>query len=308
VTATMFAGIDGGGTKTAIVLVNADGTEIARHVTSTSNAAVVGHEAAGAVLRDGLSVAIAAVPGGGTLAGAWFGLSGSDRPEDHRRLRPWIEHLAPGIRMTNDAELILAALPDETGVAIVSGTGSIAFGRNADGTRARAGGWGHVFGDEGSGYDLARRMFDAYAREIDGRGPATTLTKRLMEHLALAEPFQLIAYVYASTTEKADLAALSTIVIEEAAAGDQVAGEILAESAAELATTTAAVARRLGFRDRLPLALTGGLLTHVSPFREAVLAPMAIEWPELDWRIVDDPALSAAKSLARSHITQGALT
>lgn len=300
-TQPVFAGIDGGGTKTAVVLVDEAGREVSRLHASTSNAAIVGHDAAGAVLRKALTEALSRLGPEATIAAAWFGLSGSDRPEDYRRLKPFLVDLVGEIRMTNDAELILGALPGSVGVAIVSGTGSIAVGRNAQGQRARAGGWGQVIGDEGSGYDLARRMFDAYARAVDGRGPATSLTTRLMSQLSLTEPHQLIAFVYTPGRSKADLAGLSGIVVEEAEAGDKVAREVIAESARELAITASAAARRLGFQVMLPVAMTGGMLLHIDRFRAHVLDGLRATWPELDHRIVDDPAFTAAQALATSH-------
>lgn len=293
-----FAGIDGGGTKTTVVLVDASGTELTRVQTTTSNAAVVGHDAAGETLRTALEAAIRQTHQPITITKAWFGLSGSDRPLDHSLLRPYVETLAPRIRMTNDAELILGALPDSVGVAIVSGTGSIAVGRNTAGERVRSGGWGQIIGDEGSGYDLARRMFEAFAAETDGRGPATSLTQRLTQHLSLAEPHQLIAFVYRPGTTKADLASLSHIVVEEADRGDVVAADILLTSGAQLAATTRAAARRLGFVHRLPLAVTGGLIANVEPFRTAVIETLRRDWPEIDCHVVTDPALTAARFLA----------
>lgn len=300
-TRILYAGIDGGGTKTAIVIVDETGNVVSRVQVSTSNAAVVGHEAAGTVLRQGITDALAAAGPDAILASAWFGLSGSDRPEDHQRLRPHVAGLATEIRMSNDAELLLGALPGSIGVAVVSGTGSIAFGRAASGERARAGGWGHIFGDEGSGYDLARRALDAYSREIDGRGPSTSLTPRLKAHLGLVEPYQLIAWAYAKETTKGDIARLSRLVVTEADAGDAVARGIVEGSARELATTVGTVARRLGFSHALPLALTGGMLVQVATFRQLVLDRLRGEWPEIHAQLVDDPALAAARSLCHTH-------
>lgn len=299
-TRLLYAGIDGGGTKTTVVLVDEAGAERSRVQSTTSNAAVIGHDAAGEVLRTVVTDARSQVGGQAKIAAAWFGLSGGDRPEDHLLLRPFVMDLAPVIRMTNDAELILGALPDAFGLAVVAGTGSIAFGRNADGERVRAGGWGQIIGDEGSGYDLARRMFQAFAHAVDGRGSATSLTDRLSEHLDLANPHQLISFVYGPGTSKGDFAGLSRLVVEAAEAGDWVANEIIVASAGQLADTAAAAARRLRFERRLPLALTGGLLVNVERFRECVIEALTKEWPDIESRIVTDPALTAALSLARS--------
>lgn len=294
----LFAGIDGGGTRTTLVAVDVTGAEIARIQTGTSNAAVIGHEAASATLARGLTELAGRCTTRLPFAAAWFGLSGSDRPEDHRRLLPSLLPLATTIRVTNDAELLLGALPNGAGVALVAGTGSIAFGRDAGGTRGRAGGWGHIFSDEGSGYDLARRMLRAFAAEVDGRGPATSLTSRLIQHYALEDPHQIIAQVYDLATTKGDLARLSSIVMEESANGDAVALDILDRAASELAETALAVARRLAMLHSLSLAMTGGLLIHHPDYRERVLSSIRVQAPIDRVALVTDPALTAARAIA----------
>jgi N-acetylglucosamine kinase-like BadF-type ATPase len=294
----LFAGVDGGGTKTAMVVVDADGNEIARATSTTSNAAVIGHDRAAATLRELIQSTAASCGATLPFQSIWCGLSGSDRPEDHRRLRPQLEDLAEELQMTNDAELAIGGLPDRVGVAMVSGTGSIAFGRNGEGQRARAGGWGHIFSDEGSGYDLARKALRAFSAETDGYGPATSLTERLMGYYELTDPFSIITRVYDPATTKGDIAALSRLVVEEAAAGDEVAQEIIRSSATDLACFGRAVAKRLGLGPELSLALVGGMLTNVAPFRDQVIAELSNDWTIASVELVVDPALTAARSLA----------
>jgi N-acetylglucosamine kinase-like BadF-type ATPase len=305
-TIPLFAGIDGGGTKTAVVVVDSTGREVARCITSTSNAAVVGHAQAATVLHDVLKEAAREAGTDLPFAAAWFGLSGSDRPEDHAYLLPRLKDVALDVTMTNDADLALAGLPDRVGVIIVAGTGSIALGRNASGQKARAGGWGHIFSDEGSGYDLARRMLRAFAAERDGRGPHTSLTPRLLEHWRIEDPFSAINRVYDPATTKGDLAGLSGIVVEEAANGDEVAVGILDDAASELASLGTAVARQLDIGPNVAFAFVGGLLVHVAPFRERVLSELTKDWAIASVALIDDPALTAAQALATTH--QGALS
>jgi glucosamine kinase len=291
----VYAGVDGGGTKTTVVLIDVSGKEVARHTTSSSNAAVVGHEAAGQVLREAMEHVLEEVDA--SLGGAWLGLSGGDRPEDHHLLRPHLRHLSQQLRFTNDAELALGALPEESGLVVVAGTGSIAFGRSRSGERIRAGGWGHIMGDEGSGYDLARRMLVAIAAHVDGNGPATSLRERLMTHLSLDEPFQLIGWVYAKERTKGEIAGLSSLVLEAADDGDRVALTIVQLAAEDLASTAVAAGRRLNPPTRLAVALAGGLLTGSERFRAAFLAALKNDIPDIDVSLVFDPALIAARSL-----------
>ncbi len=208
--------------------------------------------------------------------------------------------LAGSIRFSNDAELLLGALPGGTGVALVAGTGSIAFGVNRCGRRARAGGWGHIFSDEGSGYDVTREMFRAFAREADGRGPATSLTGRLTERFELSDPHQIIACVYAPAMTKADLAALCRIVAEEAEEGDEVARTIITSTANDMADLADAVANRLEFSGGFDLAVTGGLFIELASFRCQVMRTLGQRWAISTQAIVQDPASTAARALAAS--------
>lgn len=293
-----FAGVDGGGTKTEMVLVDESGTELARQTTGTSNSAVIGHDRAIEVLTklvlDVTTEAGASVP----LAALWCGLSGSDRPEDHVKLEPPLRKLTHALTLTNDAELAIGALPNRVGVAMVSGTGSIAFGRNAEGIRKRASGWGHIFGDYGSGYDVARKALYHYSAYVDGYGPATSLLDRFTEHYDLADPYSIINRVYDPATTKGDIARLSRIVVAEAAAGDGVSQRILRDVAADLATYADIVARRLKLGPTLDLAMVGGMLTHVEVFRSHVLDRLSADWQIGQVALVTDPARTGAQYIA----------
>lgn len=293
-----FAGVDGGGTKTAMVLVDENGTELVRKTTTTSNSAVIGHAKAIEVLVDLVSSTAADAGVSLPLTGLWCGLSGSDRPEDHVQLEPPLAKLADALTLTNDAELAMGALPNRVGVAMVSGTGSIAFGRNAAGLRHRASGWGHVFGDYGSGYDVARKGLYHYSAFVDGYGPATSLLERFTEHYKLEDPYSIINRIYDPNTTKGAIAKLSRIVVAEAAAGDEVSAQILREVAHDLATYVDAVARKLELGPSLDLAMVGGMLTHVDPFRNHVLNELAENWAIGDVQLVTDPALTGAQYIA----------
>lgn len=293
-----FAGIDGGGTKTAMVLVDESGTEIAREITTTSNSAVIGHDRAIETLEALISKVTTRAGIDLPLTGMWCGLSGSDRPEDHVKLEPPLSKLAHSLTLTNDAELAMGALPKRVGIAMVSGTGSIAFGRNATGERARASGWGHVFGDYGSGYDVARKALYQYSASIDGYGPPTSLVKRFTEHFALSDPYSIINRIYDPNTSKGDIASLSRLVVHEAEHGDIVSRGILRDVAVDLATYADAVARRLDLGPELDLALVGGMLTHVKVFREHVLENLSSHWDIGQVALVMDPALTGAQYIA----------
>jgi N-acetylglucosamine kinase-like BadF-type ATPase len=138
--------------------------------------------------------------------------------------------------------VLAAGTPHGWGVAVIAGTGSLAFGRDLAGRTARAGGWGFLFGDEGSAYAIAVDGLRAAAQAADGRGPATQLLPAFERRWNLPDAPALIPAVYAIAGDRAAVAALAAVVAAAAAAGDGVAQRILDEAAGRLADMVAAVA------------------------------------------------------------------
>jgi glucosamine kinase len=295
----LFLGVDGGGTKTLAVIVDADGNERGRGSAGSGNQAAVGLERAVSNIRAAVGEAATQAGATGPCAVAWVGLAGVDRPEDRAQLMPHLAPLAAHIHVTNDAELALSGLAGAVGVALIAGTGSIALGRNAAGEKARAGGWGHLIGDEGSGYTIGRRAMQAASQVADGRGPRTAILPAIMESWNLARPDGMIGKVYPDG-DKGLIAGLSAIVFAAARSGDRVARRIVAEAATDLAITVVAVGDALGFDDdALPLALAGGLLVHEADFRAMVLRRVRRRRAVGQVAIIADPALSAARAAVR---------
>src|SRR6185295_19261309 len=109
----------------------------------------------------------------------------------------------------------------------IAGTGSIAYGRNAQGEAARAGGWGHMIGDEGSGYWIGREALAAVMRAADGRGPLTGLTYDVLEHFSISDISRLPRIVYDRDQPRMSVAALGPLVQRARDDGDAVATRIL---------------------------------------------------------------------------------
>lgn len=297
----LFLGVDGGGTKTRAVVVDAAGIERGAATGAGANPHRAGVERAveaiTATATEAARLAGARLP----LAAAWLGLSGLDAPADYAALAPRLASLAGATHLVNDAELLLAALPAQVGVALIAGTGSIAVGRNAAGATTRVGGWGHALGDEGSGYALGGAALVAAARAADGRGEPTILLERILSAWGLAEARQLIARVYAGADggATAPVAQVATVVLQAARDGDAVAQGIVQRGADELALATLTTARALGFGSAaapLPLALGGSLLLRAADYREAVLRGVSQRIALGETALVEQPALSAARA------------
>lgn len=291
-----FLGVDGGGSKTLAILVDGQGQERGRGQSGSSNYAAVGVQQAvahlGAAAEEAARAAGYALP----LKAAWLGLAGIDRPEDVALLSPLLAPLAEQIHLTNDAELVLSGLERSVGVALIAGTGSIALGRDADGNTTRAGGWGHILGDEGSGYEIGRLALQAASRAADGRGQPTLLLNLIMNHWSLRKAEDMIGQVY-KDEDKAQIARLSSLVFIAAHAGDEAARQIVQHAAHELALAALTVGKALNFPDdQMPLALGGGLLVHEAVFRMQVLRRIRHRRTPGPVVTVDQPALSGARA------------
>ncbi len=270
----LLLGIDGGGTRTVALLAtpgnNGCWTTLGRGEAGPSNQKVVGIDSALAALEAAVADAFAAA--GMTrrdVDAACLGLAGAGRPDDQAVILDWARRhkLAGTVDVIEDAALLPAAgTPQGWGVAVIAGTGSMAYGKAPDGRTARAGGWGHVLGDEGSGYAIAVAGLRAAARAADGRGPTTPLTSRLLAVYGLARAEELISVVYPGC-DRPSIAALAPIVLDSADT-DPVANDIVTHAAGELAAAVAAVTRSLRLGCEFPVALAGGLLVSSAGYRK----------------------------------------
>lgn len=191
------------------------------------------------------------------------GVAGIEVTDLRRDLQRALQASLPGREIHLYADAVIAldgAFPGAPGIIVIAGTGSVAWGRNVEGREARAGGWGHLIDDVGSGYDLSRRALGAVMRAQDGRGPSTALTQRLIATLGVERPERVVEAV--RSMGPAGIAALAPIVVNAAAEGDRVAEEIVAEGCRELADAAAAVARSLELRGPHAVAGAGGLFGH----------------------------------------------
>lgn len=292
--APLYLGIDGGGTKTRAVVVDGAGVECGAANAGGCNYKVVGAETAAANLRAAAEEAGRAAGHSGPYAGAWIGAAGVDGAADLALLSPTVTSLAEHVHLTNDAELLLAALPSQVGVALIAGTGSIAVGRSAAGATARAGGWGRQLGDEGSGYTLGQQALIAALRYADRRGQPTLLYERILAAWNIASAEEIADRVYRDGSACASLAPLT---LQAARDGDLVAGIIVRRAVRELAKMALALARRLDESAApLHLALGGSLLLRDAHLREQVLRAIRVRRPLGTIALVEHPALAAARA------------
>lgn len=296
-----FVGLDGGGTKTRAVLLDARGNELSSAQSGPSNLHAVGTETTEislqAAIRDVLAAAgLAAID----IAALGLGLAGAARPQDKKTVRAMVSRIAGFSRVfiTHDAETALVgATGRRYGVVLIAGTGAIAYGINAQGESYRADGWGHLLGDEGSAYWIGRESLRAVARAHDGRGPATALTERLLFQLDLAEPTKLIQHVYDGSFGTPRVAALAPVVEQTALDDDCVAQGILRQAGQHLSNTLSTVILSLSMNSQeFDVALMGGVLSTKGLVHTTVVASLSEAAPRA--RAID-PHHDAAWGAAR---------
>src|SRR5919202_847998 len=242
-------GIDAGGTKTVFLLADERGMIQSEARGGGANLHASGELAVEKVLHEVMEQAIGDRPI--EPAAICLGIAGVDREDEEKTVRAIMRRIGHKSRVlvVNDALIALVAgARDAAGIVIVAGTGSIVYGRNSSGESARAGGWGHMIGDEGSGYWIGREALAAGMRAARGRGPSKRLTVEILEHFEMTDVSRLPRIVYDREVPRMSVAALGPIVEHAAEQGDAVATRILERAAEELIQAALSVVTRLEMR------------------------------------------------------------
>ena len=270
---SFFLGVDGGGTRTRVALVDGAGRECARAEGPPTLVDPANPSATIDVITD-LCREVAS-EGGVDLpvAGLWAGIAGAGTEPTRGVVEAALREagLSSATSVGADAEATFHdAFPSGPGILLLSGTGSIALGRGADGSSLRVGGWGVHLGDEGSGYRIGMWALRALARGEDGRGVATDLRDPVLEVLGLARPADLIKWI--ASAGKDDVASLVPLICEVAEAGDQAATTVIEEAVDALVGHVRTLVRRLEpWPDTPEVALGGGLIEEDGPLRLRVI-------------------------------------
>jgi N-acetylglucosamine kinase-like BadF-type ATPase len=265
--------IDGGGSRTRCLAIDRRGRVVGRGLSGPSNHLLVASE----VVRRSLAEATGeALKQGGLRQGDLFGVSGGMAGVDYDGTGACeieaILHELSFARSIINGDMVIAhagALAGRPGVLALAGTGSSILGISAQGERVKVGGWGPVYGDEGSAYRIGRKALVAAARAYDGRGPATSLLEALLSALGVSDFRETVSRVYAGGMEPREIAALSRVAYEVAEAGDEVARAIFLEAGEELAESVEAAVRRLGMGgDETLVSYQGSILEACALVRE----------------------------------------
>lgn len=254
-------GIDGGGTKTHALLLDEQGQIRATASGSTANYHATGYEQTVSTLYE----LIHRLTGQASLQDSEISqivccLAGIDSDQDALLMeQELIKHLACPIHVYNDGLAALYSVDGRgEGAILVAGTGSVAMGRDSTGELFRAGGWGHLVGDLGSGFDIGKRAIIAVLAASEGTGPVTVLSEHIPQVVQVEDANQLIAWASAYDRLPRELAALVPTVVQAAEAGDQVSREILTQIALELGKLGNHILDKGNWKQK-QLTLVGGL-------------------------------------------------
>lgn len=260
----MIVGIDGGGTHTRLEIRDGENRPLCRETFGPFNLNSIGEKAFRRLLRQ----VFVFCGGMAACEKLCVGAAGISNPAVGEILSQELSAsgFAGRFVLCGDQEIALRGAMSEPGIAVISGTGSICFGKNKAGRTARSGGYGHLIDDGGSGYALGRDAFAEAVRAMDGRGGDPEILAAVMARLGAKTPGDLVAFVYGPGTDKSAIAQFSAIVLQQAEKGNRRARELLEGQARELYLLAEAVQRQLGLQG-CPIALLGGLLEKDNVYR-----------------------------------------
>ncbi|MEM7533849.1 MAG: BadF/BadG/BcrA/BcrD ATPase family protein [Chloroflexota bacterium] len=298
----LVLGVDGGGTKTACVAIDLNGTVLGTGQSGSANYHNVGKETAYANVQQAIQQTL-------TLANSSFddvgsiclGIAGVDRLNDRKIVAKWVERLLPNTpyQLHNDAVIALASGTGGKlhGIVVICGTGMIVYGIDHQGQHHRVAGRGPLLGDDGGGYNIGINTLKAITAAHDGMGPKTMLTQTVFAHLKLNTVDDLLTWTYRDTSWHR-IAQLSQLTQTCANAGDVVAGQLVAQAADALFLAISAILTKLDDGEHqpipLPLVLAGGNL-RPGPLNDALTKRLLDHAPLLNViRPTVEPVMGAA--------------
>lgn len=278
--------IDGGGSRTRCRAITRTGHTLGAGAGGASNHLLVALGIVKASLEEAINAAldqarlkrtdVVCVSAG--LAGVDYDGSGAAEMEELFRELGFAHAVINGDMVIAHA----GALGGRPGVLALAGTGSAILGIDANGRRVKVGGWGPVYGDEGSGYRIAQQALRAAAQAFDGRGAETALLPALTRALGVTDFNETVTRIYVEKMEPRDIAALCRVAYETAEAGDNVAQHIFRQAGDELAESVAAALYRLDPPGaKLPVSYQGSILEACALVRERLSAALRQQFPNI---------------------------
>ena len=275
-------GMDGGGTKTEVVIADEFGNTVQSFTSGAINYNGTDEESVRRSFQEMMDQIAHTVGDLHHCQCICIGAAGVSNPSVAERIRSVVKECGytGDILIQGDHETALyGAHGKPDGVILIAGTGSICYGKNASGETHRTGGFGYLIDDEGSGYSIGRDLLSAVVRASDGRIPPTVITELVYDRLRIDSVAEIVRFVYDKHTNKKDIAALAPILTEACLQGDQEAINIAAKSAKALAELAGPVLNRLSMQDGV-IAMAGSVLLKNSYIQDEFMKIMKAAYPE----------------------------
>jgi N-acetylglucosamine kinase-like BadF-type ATPase len=308
--------VDAGGTKTAVWLVDLTKAEgervIGRGRSTAGNPLSVGFAEATRAISEAVARAHedARLPVA-TARRAILSIAGARERGMGQQFGEWgrAAGLAGEVAIVSDVLPVLAAgTPECTGVAVISGTGSVAFARGADGRTALRGGWGYLLGDEGSGFAIGRAALQHALEVLQASAPGTALSGAVLDALKVKSVRELTATIYKNSDPRATIAAIAPLVAAVAERGDATARAVLSASAGSLAELVRRAAAAVDLDEGpFSLAAAGGVLTGAKQLQDELVAELQQSGLQCELNVVDNP-LRGCVRLAAQEFTGNLVT
>lgn len=264
--------IDGGGTKTIVAIADNHGKILSMSKGGASNYQVVGKQNAAETLIQLIKSTINNLENADVIfQRAVFALAGIDTQKDKANVEEIVKKVIEGSRIQvreviveNDAlSVLLGTTNHSPGALLISGTGSVAYAYDGKGKCVRVGGWGHIAGDEGSGYWIGKQAISSVLKMYDGREPESILSELVLKHLGFKSLEQLYNWIYSSRYSVHDVGSLSVTVEHACNTGDEISKDILNRAVSELYSMIITAIKKAGISDMpFKLMMQGGVLQN----------------------------------------------
>ncbi len=287
----MKIGVDGGGTKTELILIDDQGELVDRHLAGGCNPSVAGPDSA----RHTLATALARIAGHYPVSRTLLCMSGA--PAFWQETATALEadgRFGPVCAVDDSRPVLALATGGRPGLVLHAGTGSFVAAQAPDGSYHYAGGTGWRFGDPGSGYDLGRRAISKAILELQGWQLTTRLSTLVRDHTGLTDAAEITRHFYHHAEPNKQIAALAPALLRLADEGDHSAHLIVTESVTALLQIAEDVIAKLfpgWHRDLLPTGVTGPILTH------AAVRPVLSSRSSLQLRPLTEPPIEGVRRM-----------
>ncbi|WP_211750317.1 ROK family protein [Paenibacillus sp. Marseille-Q4541] len=300
----VFIGVDGGGSKTEVIAMLEDQSIVARSRSGSTNPYATTPQNAANELEKVLDEVFQTIDKKQYLCeGICLGMSGVYHDYEKKVIQDQVvsyqqkQQMSFRISIQTEGEIsLMAATGKSTGVLVIAGTGSIVYGFPPNSAAVRTGGWGHLLGDEGSGYQIGLHTLQGVMKSHDRVLPNTMLTSLLCEAWNLSHITELRTVIYGLPFDKKQIASVAKLCIEAAELGDELAQNIIQSQAVALANTTIALLQSHPYLQE-DIVLAGSIFLHSPLFRTCFTQNVQTTFPRIQAIVSSEnrtPAYGAA--------------